>query len=233
MFALRIFVRITNNERNLRAVRDQTFLAAKIFLYIAKNMEIPAAPIQPNRTNREILTQRELSFVEYMIEGATPAAAAVQAGWPAGPYASTVGNALARRADLVAMIQAGQARARAIVAERTGIELSAVVARIYDLAMRDPAGFFDSHGKPLPLDEVPIALRAAIEGIDVETVKERGVAVGEVTKYKLAKPTVALDMLMRHLGGYELDNRQSTDPLTELLREISGRRGTSQLGPRD
>lgn len=190
--------------------------------------------MRPQRNDREILTTRELAFVEHMIAGAaTPAAAAVLAGWDDGPYASTVGNALARRADIVAMIQAGQARAREIVAERTGIELADIVQRIYDLAMRDPAGFYDSHGRPLPIDEIPLALRVGIEGIDVEVVKERGVAVGEVTKYKLAKPTVALDMLMRHLGGYELDNRQSLDPLAELLREISGRRGASVLGPRD
>lgn len=190
---------------------------------------------EPRRNDKpDALTERELAFVEAMIDGApSPAAAAARAGWPEGPYASTVGNSLARRADLAEMIRVGQLRRIDTAAQASGITLADVVNRLAEIGMRDPAGFYDERGRPRPIDELPPGLRASIEGIDVEEIKERGVTVGEVKKYKLAKPTVALDMLMRHLGGYELDNRQTLDPLADLLREISGRRGRSMIGPKE
>lgn len=182
---------------------------------------------------RDVLNDKELRFVDAMIQGAPSAsAAAVQAGY-APEYAPTVGPHLLGRADIIRMVQDGQRAAREIVAQRAGVQLSDVVGRLADIGLRDVAGFFDERGNPLPLEMVPLNLRASIEGLDVEEIREKGLRVGEVVKYKLAKPTVALDMLMRHLGGYELDNRQQSDPLRELLQAINERRGASILGPRD
>jgi phage terminase small subunit len=185
--------------------------------------------LSPQANNREYLTAKELAFVDAMIAGAnSPKAAAATAGYHEG-YCGTIGPALMKRPQIAEMVREGLATARAIVAERTGIQLADVVQRIAEIAMRDPAAMFDENGAPRPLDEIPVGLRACIEGLDVEKMKDRGVVVGEVVKYKLAKPTVALDMLMRHLGGYELDNRQQSDPLIELLREINGRAGRNRL----
>jgi len=197
---------------------------------------LPPRPLQPARRDRDFLNDKEQAFVRAMIEGAPSLAAAAERAGYAPEYAPTVGRHLAQRADINQMIRDGQAAAREIVAQRAGVTLAAVVERLAAIGFRDVAGFFDEDGRPRPLDEVPEALRASIEGLDVETLKERGPGgrtLGEVTKYKLAKPTVALDMLMRHLGGYELDNRQQSDPLRELLAAINERRGTSILRPVD
>ena len=53
--------------------------------------------------------------------------------------------------------------------------------------------------------------------------------IGYTKKFKLADKRASLDMLMKHLGGYKEDNKQSGEAaagtVTALLAEMKGRKG--------
>lgn len=182
---------------------------------------------------RPIMTPQELAFIDEMVRAPDePSACAMRAGYDE-IQARYVAPALLKRQDVVQAINEGRAQVRQVIAQTTGIELARVVQLLAELASFDPADCYDPDGRLLPLHEMPRAARMAIEGIDTEEMFESGgrgnprVHVGDVRKIKWGKRTTSLDMLMRHLGGYELDNRQKTDPVTDLLRELAGGRSNT------
>lgn len=182
---------------------------------------------------RPIMTPAELRFIDEMVRAPDePSACAIRAGWDE-LQARYVAPALLQRQDIVQAINAGRDTVRNVIAQTTGIELARVVQLLADLASFDPADCYDPDGRLLPIHEMPKAARMAIEGIDTEEMYESGgrgnprVHVGDVRKIKWGKRTTSLDMLMRHLGGYELDNRQKTDPVTDLIRELAGGRSNT------
>lgn len=94
------------------------------------------------------------------------------------------------------------------------------------IALFDPRKLFREDGSPKPISELDDDTAAALAGLDVhEEYANRGderVFVGYTKKYKVADKNSALEKLFRHHGLYELDNKQKTDPLSELLKSISG-----------
>lgn len=181
---------------------------------------------------RLILTPNEERFVREMIQDPSDApAAAARAGY-AQMSASAMAHVLMKRYDIVEAIDAGRAIVQARIAERTGMRLADVVALIAQLATYDMADLYDDNGNLKPLSEIPAHARLAIESIDSEEVFEgRGhdrQQVATVKKVRMAKRGESLDKLMRHLGGYELDNKQQLEPLTQLLGELA-KRGRNTL----
>lgn len=94
------------------------------------------------------------------------------------------------------------------------------------LATFDPRKLFNEDGSPKPINELDDDTAAALAGLDVHEEYENSgnerVFVGYTKKYKVADKNSALEKLFRHHGLYELDNKQKTDPLTELLKSVSG-----------
>jgi phage terminase small subunit len=179
-----------------------------------------------------VMTPFEAAFVRVMIEEPmAPAAAAAKAGYAAATC-SWVGGSLMQRYDIVEAINSGRSAACRVIGERTGMQLADVVALIAKLATFDIADLYDENGNLKPLNEIPAHARLAIESIDSEEVFEgRGhdrQQVATVKKVRMAKRGESLDKLMRHLGGYELDNKQQLEPLTQLLGELA-KRGRNTL----
>jgi phage terminase small subunit len=179
-----------------------------------------------------LMTPFELAFVRVMIETpCAPIEAARLAGY--APATTTfIGPALMKRYDIVEAIQAGRDASHKAIGERTGIQLADLVRILAQMATFDIAELYDTDGNLKPLDEIPAHARIAIESIDSEEVYEgRGrdrQQVATVKKVRMAKRNEAIDKLMRHLGGYELDNKQHLEPLTQLLGELA-KRGRNTL----
>jgi phage terminase small subunit len=186
----------------------------------------------PLRARKRLMMRpQEERFIDAMIrQPDNPAAAATVAGWPE-MVAGSVASSLLQRLDIVDAIEAGRRRVREIVTEQTGLDLARVVRILGDLIEFNAAQCYDVDGRLLPLHEMPQAAQMAIEAIESEEITQgRGhdrQVIGELKKIKWSKRLTALDMAMRHLGGYELDNRQKTDPVVELLRELSGGRSNT------
>jgi phage terminase small subunit len=121
-------------------------------------------------------------------------------------------------------------RVRQQAEEKAGITLADVVKKLAELAMFDTRLLITESGAVRPPSEWPDDVSAAIAGIEVFEEKDGdGMKIGETTKVKLIPRTTALDMLMKHLGGYETDNKQRSavglDAVTELVNTIQGFQG--------
>lgn len=94
------------------------------------------------------------------------------------------------------------------------------------LAFIDPAKLFDESGRPLPIQKMDEDTRRAIIGVDVATVGNDQMGIGEVLKLRLADKRAALDSVARHLGMFndKLD-LNVTGPLAERLARARARNG--------
>jgi len=186
----------------------------------------------PVIASKSQLTPFEESFVREMIRGdCEPPEAARRAGYAPSVAAWAAGQ-LAQRVDVQEMIRAGRAQVHQTIARETGLQLADLVRILGQLATFDIAELYDDDGNLKPLSEIPAHARLAIESIDSEEVYEgRGrdrQQVATIKKVRMAKRNEAIDKLMRHLGGYELDNKQQLEPLTQLLGELA-KRGRNTL----
>ena len=97
-------------------------------------------------------------------------------------------------------------------AERLGITRQRVLDEMARVGFLDPAKLLDDEGNVLPLHKMDEGTRAAIAGMDVETIFEGSgedrCAVGHVKKIKIANKLTALEQLAKHLGLFEKDNEQ-------------------------
>lgn len=76
------------------------------------------------------------------------------------------------------------------------------------LAFFDILKLFDSQGNPLPISELDSDTAAAILGINVVTIGNATVGVGQIRKYKLADKNSAIERLIKHMGLFSKDNEQ-------------------------
>lgn len=106
-----------------------------------------------------------------------------------------------------------------ITAERVLLE----IARI---AFFDPRKLYYPDGSPIPINLLDDDTAAALAGLDIHeeyegTGKDRKF-IGYTKKYKVSEKNAALEKLAKYRGLYELDNKQKTNPLAELLSQLSG-----------
>lgn len=109
------------------------------------------------------------------------------------------------------------------VAASADVTQSRVIKEIARIGLFDPRKLLTSSGHPVPIQDLDDNTAAAIAGLKV-----REVPMGDdgkmatIIEYKLADKNSALDKLMKHLGGYEQDNKQKAKSLQELIAEVRG-----------
>ena len=148
----------------------------------------------PKHNTASGLTAKQERFVaEYLLDfNATRAALA--AGYSPRTAGKTGSEMVTENAKVKAAIAAGQQR----VAKRLGIKAEDVLREVIRLAMFDPADLIGVKG-PDDIAELPEDVRRAIVGWSWDR-------QGRFT-VKLVKEG-ALEMLAKHFGLYEADNRQ-------------------------
>lgn len=92
----------------------------------------------------------------------------------------------------------------------------AVLFELARIALADPRKIVDATGKLLPLHKLDPDTAAAISSV------EHDLRTGSI-RYKFWDKNTALEKCMRHMGLFEKDNRQKTDPVAELLAFIHKR----------
>jgi len=119
--------------------------------------------------------------------------------------------AVRRRPKVIARIKELQAE----ISREVVLEQADVIREIHAIATSDIRGIVDEKGRlKLPHD---LDARTAA-GIS----KFKMTADGTI-EYQFHNKTTALDQACKILGLYERDNRQKTDPLSELLGKLSGK----------
>ena len=163
------------------------------------------------------LSAKQARFVDEYLVDFNAVDAARRAGY-AENTATRQGHRILEYPPVQAEIQRRQADLR----EESADEAGQVRRELIRLGLFDARKLFDAEGHPLPITELDDATAAAIQGVEVVTIGNRETGVGTVVKYRIADKNAALDKLMKHFGLYEADNRQASDPLAEVLREIDG-----------
>ncbi len=98
----------------------------------------------------------------------------------------------------------------------------AVLLQVSRMAFVDVRRLVDATGKPIPLHLLPADVTAAIQDV---VIKNHGGV--QTYKVRLCDRNSALDKLMKHLGLYEKDNRQTGNAIGELMAAVHG--GGSRL----
>lgn len=176
--------------------------------------------INPNKrgASDKRLTPTERLFVKAMQADPmmNPAAAARAAGYKKNP--SQAANKLMKRPAVMAIL-GKELHQRA---EKFEIKADEVLQELHHLAMARGEDLFDEDGQFIPIKDMPERTRAAIKefkvtekilvekgkkGKDGKKAADREVLM-RVTEIKLHDKVTSIDMLMKHLGQYELDNKQ-------------------------
>lgn len=174
--------------------------------------------LQPNKrgASDKRLTPRELIFVKAMQADPKmdPTAAAKTAGYA---HPSQRANDLMKKPAVKAIL-GKELHQRA---EKFEIKADAVLQELYHLAMARGEDCFDAEGSMLPIKDMPDRAKAALKQFKVTEKIVAGGKKGEqitirVTDVEFHDKKGSLDMLMKHLGQYELDNNQKPTMVFDL-----------------
>lgn len=137
--------------------------------------------------------------------------AAIAAGY-SEKTAAAQASRLLKNVNVRAEVDSHRTEAIAKVQADTGITLERTLREVARIGFFDPRRMFGKDGDPLPITELDDDTAAVIAGLDVveewDRTGEHPVLIGHVKKWKLSDKKGALDMLMKHLGAYEVDNKQ-------------------------
>ncbi len=170
------------------------------------------------------LTAKQQRFVDEYLIDLNATAAYKRAGYAGnGNTAEVNAHKILRNGKVSAYIAEKKKERQAntgITAERTLKELAALV-------FSDVRKLFDASGALKPVADLDDATAACIASIEVDTLfdgsgKERE-AVGTTTKIKMWDKNSAAEKLMRHLGMFKEDNKQKTDPVSDLVSFLQSR----------
>lgn len=182
-------------------------------------------PAETPASSRPLSARYEVFVSEYL-KDRNATQAAIRAGY-SPDTAKQQGSRLLTNAAIKAEIDRQQSELIERAKAETGITLERVIREIGRIAFFDPRRLFDAKGEPLPVTELDDETAAVIAGLDVleewEGSGEDRRLVGYVKKWKLTDKRGALDMLMKHLGGYQVDNEQKVNPLQALLARVGGK----------
>lgn len=167
------------------------------------------------------LTPKQKRFVEEYLVDLNATAAAKRAGYnPKTAY--SIGQENLKKPEIQSAIQEAQIARQ----KRTEITQDMVLRETAKLAFFDIRKMFDGNGKPLDISQLDSDTAAALVGLDVLDVSDKDENyVGFVKKYKMADKLKALELLGKHLGAWEPQEKGPEqeiheDGLSRSLREL-------------
>lgn len=94
--------------------------------------------------------------------------------------------------------------------ERNKATLDEVLIVLADIIRFDPAAMYDENGNLLPIHKMPKKVRMCIQSFEVQEIPSFNDGQPETLtkKVKHYDKLAGVEKLMKHLGGYELDNKQ-------------------------
>lgn len=147
--------------------------------------------------------------------------AAIAAGYSTRSADSTASRLL-RTAKVKQEIAQHQADTAAILKAEVGITLERTLKEIARISFFDPRRMFHADGTPRSISELDDDTAAVIAGLDVSEQRDGdGLVVGQIKKWKLSDKKGALDLLMKHLGGYEANNAQAGEAAAIALAGLT------------
>jgi len=105
--------------------------------------------------------------------------------------------------------------------ERNKASIDELVNVLSGMVRFDIAELYDENGNLLPIKEMPLIARQMISELTSDEIRLSGSVIGEVKKVKTIAKLDAVEKLMKHLGGYEKDNKQKAvlvEPVTFICK---------------
>lgn len=186
---------------------------------VTKTRKSASGKKQPAAAPRPLTPKQERFVAEYLIDlNATQAA--IRAGY-SEKTAHAIGHENLSKPEIAAAISAASKQ----VADNTGLSVERVLLEAQRLAFFDIRKLVNADGTPKKLNELDDDTAAAIAGLDVATVGNDDVGIGQVLKYKIADKNAAIERLFKHLGLFDKDNRQKNpgESLGDFLNALSAR----------
>lgn len=177
--------------------------------------------------------QRRLLFVEALLSnGENVTQAALAAGF-APKSAASQGSRLLKNAKTRQLLDSR----RADLLQKARLTTEAVLENLAQALFFDPRKLLKEDGTPRQLHELDADTAQALAGFELTeeftgSGKDAKVT-GRKVKVKWLDKNSARDQAARMLGMFEKDNRQRTDPLSDLVREIMGKRTALPIVPID
>lgn len=162
------------------------------------------------------MTPKQDAFInEYLIDkNATQAA--IRAGY-SKKTAYSIGEENLRKPEIALEIEAKLA----VFSEKAGLSVELVMSSLARELRFDPADLYDEWGNIKPIHEIPEDARKCLVGMETAQVGSPDAPV-MVQRVKWINAANARDQAMKHLGLYEKDNAQKTDPVRDLIMAIQG-----------
>jgi phage terminase small subunit len=182
-----------------------------------------ACKTKPDAQAPGVITPSVDVFIAQYLKDNNGRRAAIAVGYSAKTVAAQASRLLTQ-VNVKQAIEQARTEVIAQVKLDTGITLERTLTELARIAFFDPRRLFDAKGHPLAITDLDDDTAAVVAGLDVleeydGTGRDR-VLTGYVKKRKLSDKKGALDLLMKHLGGYKEDNEQKANPLTALLARI-------------
>jgi len=94
-----------------------------------------------------------------------------------------------------------------MIEKKTDITIERCLREYARLAFLDIEKIFNADGSLKPISEIDEDSRRAIAGIDVSSQKIDDKEFAKIFKIRMSDKRAALDSIMKHLGGFDADNR--------------------------
>lgn len=162
-------------------------------------------------SNKKLTKQQETFCAEYVKHG--NATAAFRTAYPKSKAKPEALHTMASRLLSSVEVQLRIEVLREKVVKKTDMTIERWAQEVTRLATVDPRKLAHPDGRPKMLHELDDDTAAAIASVEV------GV---DGIKYKFWPKSNALDMMAKHKGAYETDNKQKTDPINSLAAAVLG-----------
>ncbi len=165
------------------------------------------------------LRGKRLQFVKEYVKDRNATQAAIRAGYSEKGVRVTAAKLLTK-ANIVTAI----AEQTAAIEKAATITSERVMQEYARIAFFDPRKLFDEDGSPKSVTELDDDTAAAIAGIEVVTIGNAEMGIGQVRKYRIADKKGALDSVAKILGMI-VDRRELTGknggPIEHTLLQVS------------
>lgn len=101
--------------------------------------------------------------------------------------------------------------------ERNKATIDELVNTLSNMVRFDIADLYDDNSNLLSVKEMPLIARQMISELSSDQIRMGGESIGETKKVKTIAKLDAVEKLMKHLGGYEKDNKQKKTEVTEII----------------
>jgi phage terminase small subunit len=149
------------------------------------------------------LTPKKRRFCEEYVKDLNATQAAIRAG-----YSENSARSQGQRMLTIVDIQNYIKKLQAEISARNKMTVDECVQALSAMARFDINDLYNEDGTFKDFKDIPKEARLVIEGLESDEITSQGMTVGVTKKVKLSSRRANIIELMKHLGGYEKDNKQ-------------------------